>query len=103
MYRSNANSVSWNGDFNNWGAFEILKPEKIEGTDLWIGKTRFASDARLDYKIVEGSNWILDPNNLHQQWSGFGPNSELRMPDYHFPEEILVRNEVTKGNLSGNI
>jgi enterochelin esterase-like enzyme len=86
LYRGDANTVSWMGDFNGWGSDRKVKNVgiKIPKTDIWILKTSFPEDARLDYKIVlDGTNWILDPANPHQQWSGVGggsPNSELRMP-----------------------
>ena len=53
---------------------------------------------------MNGSNWILDPANPLQMWSGLGgPNNELRMPDYVFPQET-VRNPATpQGSLTGNI
>ncbi|HYC86124.1 MAG TPA: alpha/beta hydrolase-fold protein, partial [Chryseosolibacter sp.] len=59
---------------------------RIPGTDIWMLKTSFPKDARLDYKIVvNGTNWILDPENREHQWSGVGggsPNSELRMSEW---------------------
>jgi enterochelin esterase family protein len=71
---------------------------------LWILEKTFAPDARLDYKIVTGgSNWILDPANPLQMWSGFGPNSELRMPQYEYPLETVRQAGVPRGMLSGNI
>ncbi len=85
LYRGEAKSVSWMGDFNGWGSDSKFKNAgtKIPKTDIWILKASFPEDARLDYKIViDQTNWILDPLNLHQQWSGVGggsPNSELRM------------------------
>jgi enterochelin esterase family protein len=86
LYRGEAKSVMWMGDFNGWGYDKTFrnKGTRIAGTDIWILKASFPSDARLDYKIViNESNWILDPVNPYQQWSGVGggsPNSELRMP-----------------------
>ncbi len=86
LYRGEAKTVSWMGDFNGWGYDKKFKNAgtKIPNTDIWILKTSFPQDARLDYKIViDETNWILDPANPHQQWSGVGggsPNSELRMP-----------------------
>jgi enterochelin esterase-like enzyme len=86
LYRGEAKTVSWMGDFNGWGYDKKFKNAgtKIPNTDIWILKTSFPEDARLDYKIViDETNWILDPSNPHQQWSGVGggsPNSELRMP-----------------------
>ncbi len=86
LYRGEAKTVLWMGDFNGWGSDKKFKNagSKIPNTNIWILKTSFPEDARLDYKIViDESNWILDPFNPHQQWSGVGggsPNSELRMP-----------------------
>jgi enterochelin esterase-like enzyme len=96
LYRGNAKSVTWMGDFNGWGYNKNFpnKGKRIPNTDIWILKTSFPVDARLDYKIViNETQWILDPNNPNQQWSGVGggsPNSELRMPQWH-PESIAQR------------
>ncbi|RAW01219.1 alpha/beta hydrolase-fold protein [Pseudochryseolinea flava] len=85
LYRGEATSVRWMGDFNEWGYDKTFKNTgtNIPGTNIWILKTSFPADARLDYKIVlNDTEWILDPNNPNQQWSGVGggsPNSELRM------------------------
>jgi len=88
LYRGEANRVAWRGDFNNWGfrATESFSGSRIPGTDLWSCKASFPADARLDYKIlVNDTDWIIDPANPRQQWSGVGggsPNSELRMPEW---------------------
>lgn len=85
LYYGEAESVAWNGDFNSWGENPTQKFEgkNIPGTKLWFVKKHFPSDARFDYKVtLNGEDWILDPANPHQQVSGFGPNSELRMPDW---------------------
>lgn len=106
LYRGEAESVEWNGDFTSWGNNDGFRNEgkKIAGTDIWVLKQSFPSDARLDYKVtINESDWILDPNNPHQQWSGFGPNSELRMPDWK-PELMTERiPEAPKGLLSDDI
>lgn len=102
LYRSQ-NEVTWNGDFNNWGNTPFLFAERLSGTDLWVAKVNFPRDARLDYKIVDGKEWILDPNNPHTQWSGYGVNSELRMPDYRKDEETRPRPDIAKGELSGHL
>lgn len=86
LYRGSSTSVSWVGDFNEWGSRNEIdtKGKRIDNSDIWIFKTSFPKDARLDYRVlVDGTNWILDPYNENQQWSGVGggsPNSELRMP-----------------------
>ncbi len=103
LYRGEAESVAWNGDFNGWGGDAAFANAgtRLEGTDLWILETTFPADARLDYKIVrDGNDWILDPANPWQQWSGFGPNSELRMPAYVYPRETLPRPGVPQGTLA---
>ncbi|MBL7858268.1 MAG: esterase family protein [Cyclobacteriaceae bacterium] len=88
LYKGEATSVMWVGDFNEWGsnAQRNKKGERIVNTDIWLLKASFPEDARLDYKIViNETNWILDPLNPDQQWSGVGggsPNSELRMPQW---------------------
>lgn len=105
LYRGNANSVTWAGDFNGWNpASAEFQGQKVGLSNIWMCPTTFPSDARLDYKIVNnGSNWMLDPDNPFQQWSGFGPNSELRMPDYIYPEETVRRADVPRGTFSANI
>jgi enterochelin esterase-like enzyme len=86
LFRGEAKSVVWMGDFNGWGYDKNFnnKGSRIPGTDIWVLKASFPMDARLDYKIVVNeSNWMLDPLNTDQQWSGVGggsPNSEIRMP-----------------------
>ncbi|MCU0383662.1 MAG: alpha/beta hydrolase-fold protein [Cyclobacteriaceae bacterium] len=88
LYYGNAKTVAWMGDFNGWGRDVKYQTSgiRITGTNLWYWKTSFPPNARLDYKIVVNStNWILDPVNKNQQWSGVGggsPNSEIRMPGY---------------------
>lgn len=102
IYYGEAESVKWNGDFNSWGENTAIQisGKNITGTDLWYARYTFPSDARLDYKIVRNDNeWILDPANPHQQWSGFGPNSELRMPRWQ--EEPLTHK--TSGAESGTL
>lgn len=105
LYRGAANSVRWNGDFNSWGSVSSVQTNgtRLGDTDLWILEQTFPSDARLDYKIVlNGNTWILDPRNAFQQMSGFGPNSELRMPNYVFPPEVIRRPNVPQGAFSPN-
>ncbi|RMG41222.1 MAG: hypothetical protein D6732_02700, partial [Methanobacteriota archaeon] len=88
IYQGNANSVTVPGDANNWDP-NASPMTHIGGTNFWYRTDVFESDARLDYKFVlNGSNWILDPLNPHTILGGFGPNSELRMPDYVMPPEI---------------
>ena len=63
----------------------------------------YNKDARLDYKIlVDGTHWILDPENKFQQWSGVGggsPNSELRMPEWKEDVSQIERKNNHTGKL----
>ncbi|NOS91520.1 MAG: hypothetical protein HOP30_06335 [Cyclobacteriaceae bacterium] len=108
VYRGNAKSVAWMGDFNGWGYDQAFqnKGRKVS-KDLWILKSKFPKDARLDYKIlIDDNQWILDPANPHQQWSGVGggsPNSELRMPQWKEAIELQTQSNVPKGTLQTDL
>jgi enterochelin esterase family protein len=72
----------------------------VEGTDFHYLTKSFEQDARLDYKfVVNGSEWILDPLNPRTVTGGFGPNSELAMPDYVHPEEIEFVSGIPHGRI----
>ena len=109
LYRGAAKSVEWMGDFNGSGYDKKFdnKGKKIANTDVWILKTSFPKDARLDYKIVlNGRNWILDPENSYQQWSGVGggsPNSELRMPDWKEDPSLQYHDNIPHGKIISEI
>ncbi len=103
LYRGNADSVFFHGDFDGWGGDKKMssKAVKVGKSDVWILKSHFPAKARIDYKIfINNKEAILDPANKYIQWSGYGPNSELRMPGWTFPEITLKRNHITKGILS---
>ncbi len=104
-YGKSATSVSWAGDFNGWdNSSADWKGAQIGTSGVWMLKKKFPTDARLDYKVVtNGSNWILDPLNSRVQYSGFGPNSELRMPAWVYPPETILGEGVNRGTLSDNI
>jgi len=100
LCRSDRGLVQWPGDFNGWGRDDLQWGFRIGDTDLYVLDRTFPRDARLDYKILlNGSNWILDPENPLIMWGGFGPNSELRMPDYVYPMETVRREDLPRGTL----
>lgn len=109
LYRGNAKSVEWSGDFNGWGYDKNFpgKGKRVGNSDFWILKSSFPRDARLDYKIIlNGAEYMLDPENPHQQWSGVGggsPNSELRMPLWKQDAETVAKPNVQQGKLSNDI
>lgn len=103
LFKGRARSVSWMGDFNAWGYDKSVSVAgKPLRNNLWLLTLAFPQDARLDYKIfINGAEWILDPINPNQQWSGVGggsPNSELRMPKWK--DDVL---EQLPANNQGNV
>lgn len=103
LYNGSGSVVSWAGDFNGWSATaSSWQGMKLGKSRLWRLTKTFPPDARLDYKIVINGNWILDPGNSFVQYSGFGPNSELRMPAWVYPQETKLLAGATRGTLSSN-
>ena len=99
IYRGSGTSITVPGDANGWEptAFSMTR---LADTDFWYREAIFEIDARLDYKfVINGINWILDPRNPRQVSGGFGPNSELAMPEYIDPPEIEFNPEIPKGAL----
>ncbi len=88
IYRGQASTVQVAGDFNGWNPASAFL-QKIVGTDFFYFSKKFEMNARLDYKyVLNGSSWILDPLNPSTVSGGYGPNSELAMPEYIQPWEI---------------
>lgn len=102
VFDQSAASVAVAGDHTGW---EPDRPmTRVDGTTFWYLTEVFPSDARLDYKyVVNGFNWILDPKNPHTCMGGFGPNSELRMPHYTFPQEIAYNPAIPHGTLTDTL
>lgn len=89
LWQGEARSVVLAGDMNGWNLDTAAAFQQIAPTDLWYLDATFPPSARLDYKIVvNGGNWQLDPLNPRTMLGGFGPNSELVMPDYVAPAEL---------------
>lgn len=95
IYRGSASTVAVAGDFNNWGSTSTVN---VTGTNFFYYSRTFEMNARLDYKfILNGSNWILDPLNPRTCAGGYGPNSELAMPEYIQPWEINYKPGIQHG------
>jgi enterochelin esterase family protein len=99
IFRGDASTVQLVGDMNNWILESAPHLERLVGTDLWYLESSFEEDARLDYQfVINGDDWRLDPLNPRTMMSGFGPNSELVMPGYQIPPELLPAAEkITPG------
>jgi len=99
IYLGNPNSVTVPGDFNGWST-TAWPMTPLSQTNFWYRSENFELDARLDYKFVlNGTNWILDPENPNTCQGGFGPNSELSMPLYVQPWEINLNPNIQHGTL----
>ena len=99
IYLGNQNSVSVPGDFNGWStsAWPMMQ---LSQTNFWYRSENFELDARLDYKfVINGSNWILDPENPNICQGGYGPNSELSMSLYVQPWEINYNPTIAHGTV----
>ncbi|MBE0642515.1 MAG: T9SS type A sorting domain-containing protein [Bacteroidetes bacterium] len=102
FYKGPAQEVAVAGDMNSWS--DTQSPlQRLSNTDLWYRGERFAPDTRIDYKLVVDGNWILDPRNPYTVSGGFGPNSELRMPGYVPPDEIIRHEGVPHGSIIDTI
>ncbi|MEQ9103459.1 MAG: alpha/beta hydrolase-fold protein [Rhodothermales bacterium] len=102
LWSGSATSMAVAGDFNSWNA-NAWPMTRLGSTTLWYRTETFPSDARLDYKLVRnGSSWILDPRNPLRVSGGFGPNSELAMPAYVQPPEIVPDPTVPRGTLTSH-
>lgn len=100
LYKGTAGTVNWAGDFNGWSP--TYTGQRIGESDIWMVEKVYPANARLDYKIVVDGSWKLDPYNSFIQYSGFGPNSELRMPEWNFPLETKLDPTTPRGVLSEN-
>jgi enterochelin esterase family protein len=101
LYRGEANSVAWRGDFSYWQFGMALDGRRVKNTDLWHAAADFPRDSRTDYKIVlDGNKWILDPANPAVQGGGLGDNSVLTMPDFRVTDFTERRAEVPQGTLT---
>lgn len=90
LWRGPATEVRLVGDASNWNAQTAPKLTRlaVPGVDVWWLAQTYERDARLDYKLVlDGGDWRLDPLNPRKMAGGFGPNSELAMPDYVTPAD----------------
>jgi enterochelin esterase-like enzyme len=99
FYHGNPSSVLIAGDFNGWQNSEDYLTH-IGSSELFYFRKFFESTARIEYKyVVDGSNWILDPENENTGTGGYGDNSAFTMPNYIEPWEMEVRAEVSKGSI----
>jgi len=80
---SRADKVFLNGDMTHWAKNITMK--HIPKTQIHYHIQEFESDARLEYLIQSTKDKLpgLDSLNPFIVHNGFGPNSELAMPEYN--------------------
>jgi len=99
LYLGNVNSITVPGDFNGWD-INAATMVNLTQTNFWYYSQDFELNARLDYKFVlNGNDWILDPENPNTIMGGFGPNSELAMPEFVQPWEIKFNPDIEHGTI----
>jgi enterochelin esterase family protein len=100
LWRGEAASVAIAGDHTGWRP-DRAPLRRLPGTDLWLRADAFPPTARTDYKVVvDGADWRLDDANPRVQFSGMGPNSELRMPGWREAPETRADPLIPAGTLA---
>ena len=88
------------GDFTGWSEAGISMQRLDPTTDFFYKELSFEPRARLDYKFIIDGNWQLDGRNPNKVEGGFGYNSELAMPQFIQPTEIIYHPDIPHGNLT---
>lgn len=102
VYRAphDVSAVEIMGDHNRWQPQEADQFRRLGLSRVWTLEMELPEAARIDYKLrVNQRHIFLDPENPYKQMSGFGPNSELRMPRFEPNEAALARPDVQSGYL----
>lgn len=98
LYRGDAASVYWHGDFSFWQKQGSIPGQRIPNTDLWYGIAKFPQDSRTDYQIVlNDSEEILDPANPQRRNDGLDFNNVLTMPEFQITDFTRRKKDVPQG------
>jgi enterochelin esterase family protein len=92
-----AREVALEGDWTNWQPTAPLA--YLPDTPLWYRVERFPRNARLEYRFVVNGHRRLDPRNPRGSPPGFGPHSEVVMPEYRAPRELTDDAPIANGAL----
>ncbi len=98
LYHGPAHRVFIPGDMNGWSP-SADSMRHIPQTELWYCIKSIPLRGRVEYKLIVDSTWLLDPLNPRQSAGGFGPNSEIRMPGYAPPPDIVPHKGVPHGRI----
>jgi enterochelin esterase family protein len=100
VYRGSVtSSIVVTGDHTLWSASGQTLTN-VAGTNFYYQSRKFEPDARIDYKFIKDGIWILDPLNGQTVTGGFGPNSEMAMPNFVQPPEIQYNPAIPHGTIS---
>jgi enterochelin esterase-like enzyme len=98
LYRGDATSVYWHGDFSFWEKQGSISGQRIPNTDLWYGTATFPQDSRTDYQIVlNDAQEILDPANPRRRNDGLDYNNVLTMPAFQITDFTRRGKDAPKG------
>ena len=93
-------------DATGWGEnaidnsfdFTVGRMTRVGRTDWYALEARIAPRARIEYLVVYGRDYRLDPHNPRQaQLRAGGPASEFVTPGYQPPEEVPAASSVPAG------
>ncbi len=82
VYFGRAGTVLLNGNLQRWNDPDTMRRIDCGGTSFFYRTYVVPSDARLDYQFMIDGTVSLDPLNPNVTPSGFGPHSEVRMPNF---------------------
>lgn len=82
-----------------WSQKEKLKKISCGDSVFFHVTYTLPSNARLDYQFVIDENWMPDPRNPIITPSGFGPHSEIRMPEFISNPILEQREDVLNGSI----
>ncbi len=98
VYRGAAREVELAGEFTDWqcrGMMLRTAPSGVRYLSL-----NFPADARLEYKFVVDSQWVLDPLNPQKNENGVGgENNSVTLAEYRRSADSQERPEVPHGRL----
>ena len=92
-----AREVVLEGDWTNWQPTATMR--YLPDTPLWYRVERFPRNARIEYRIVVNGRRRTDPRNPRTAPSGFGPHSEVAMPEYVAPPELTDESPIEVGSV----
>ena len=97
IYKGQTQSTLIAGDFTGWAP--KISMNRISGTDMFYYAAHFESNARVEYKLIIDGKWMLDPKSTDSIKGGMGTNSELKMPGYSAPPEVLFYAVIPHGKI----